>query len=121
MAFLDQDQLISTFSARERKKPAARKGWTASKISGSPEMEIYRVWGKPTRHLHHLKANTTDYFVGDEHIAHVRWRVIEHIVTIKKPPADYQRPVDHTKMETARRMRAEAARMRAAREAEKRA
>jgi len=92
MAFLDNDKLISPFSAKDRKRPAARKGWSASKISGAPEMEIYRVWGKPTRHLHHLKANTTDFFMGDEHIAHVRWRVIEHILTMKKPPKGYVVP-----------------------------
>ncbi|MBS9720231.1 hypothetical protein JYU29_05970 [Tianweitania sp. BSSL-BM11] len=116
MAFRDADQLISPFSQQDRKKPSSRKGWGAYKTRITPEAEIWRVWG-PTRCLHHLKANTSDFYVGDEHVAHVRWRVFEHWTTIKKPPAGYVRPVDLTKMEAARRMAAEAARKRAEREA----
>lgn len=91
MAFRDEDQLISAFSYRERKKPAPKKGWRYS-ISGLPDIDVAKVWGHPIRELHHLKANTTDYFLGDEHVATVRWRVYEHILCMKKPPAGYVRP-----------------------------
>jgi hypothetical protein len=50
------------------------------------------AWGCDLRQLHDLKRNRTELFKGEEQVGEIRWRVLEHLWCMKRPPAGYVPP-----------------------------
>jgi hypothetical protein len=84
-------ELFDLFGEEEARKDRL-KGWSSWQTACSPESRIMSAWGCDLRQLHNLRRNSTQMFKGDQLVGEIRWRVLEHLWCMKRPPAGYVPP-----------------------------